>query len=70
MNDSIKIHVADSIRQARLELLRDTTGKTDVEKGIMQAIEDVSTMSTEELLYSLLDGVLSCKNEEGFFNLS
>lgn len=59
MNDSIKIHVADSIRQARLELLRDTTGKTDVEKGIMQAIEDVSTMSTEELLYSLLDGVLS-----------
>lgn len=59
MNDSIKIHVADSIRQARLEQLRDTTGKTDVEKGIMQAIEDVSTMSTEELLYSLLDGVLS-----------
>lgn len=59
MNDSIKIHVADSIRQARLELLRDTTGKTEVEKGIMQAIEDVSTMSTEELLYSLLDGVLS-----------
>lgn len=59
MNDSIKIHVADSIRQARLEQLRDTTGKTEVEKGIMQAIEDVSTMSTEELLYSLLDGVLS-----------
>ena len=59
MNDSIKIHVADSIRQARLEQFRDTTGKTEVEKGIMQAIEDVSTMSTEELLYSLLDGVLS-----------
>lgn len=59
MNDSIKIHVADSIRQARLEQLRDTIGKTEVEKGIMQAIEDVSTMSTEELLYSLLDGVLS-----------
>lgn len=59
MNDSIKIHMADSIRQARLEQLRDTTGKTEVEKGIMQAIEDVSTMSTEELLYSLLDGVLS-----------
>lgn len=58
MNDSIMINVADSIRQVRLEQLRDTVGKTDIEKGLMKAIEDISTMSTEELLASMLDKLL------------
>nr|MBQ5603871.1 mechanosensitive ion channel [Bacteroidales bacterium] len=56
MNDSIRVHVADSIFQARMESLRDTTGKTEVEKGIMTAIENMSNMSTEELIWSVLDG--------------
>lgn len=59
MNDSMQMHVADSIREARLEQLRDTTGMTEVEKGIVEAIETMSAMSTEEILYSLLDGLLS-----------
>ncbi|MBR0334573.1 MAG: mechanosensitive ion channel [Bacteroidales bacterium] len=58
MNDSIMINVADSIRQVRLEQLRDTVGKTDIEKGLMKAIEDISTMSTEELLASMLDKLI------------
>ena len=58
MNDSIMINVADSIRQVRLEQLRDTVGKTEIEKGLMKAIEDISTMSTEELLASMLDKLL------------
>lgn len=58
MNDSIRVHVADSIRQVRLEQLRDTVGKTEIEKGLMKAIEDISTMSTEELLASMLDKLL------------
>ena len=58
MNDSIMINVADSIRQVRLEQLRDTVGKTEIEKGLMKAIEDISTMSTEELLSSLFDKII------------
>lgn len=58
MNDSIMIQVADSIRQVRLEQLRDTVGKTEIEKGLMKAIEDISTMSTEELLSSLFDKII------------
>ncbi len=59
MKDSVNLHhIADSIREARLEQLRDTTGKTELEKELMKTIEDISTKSSEELLAELLDKVI------------
>lgn len=58
-NDSIGIqHIIDSMRAVHLQALRDTTGKTEVEKGLMKAFEDISSKSTEELLWGVLDSII------------